>query len=121
MFYDWVYGPTQFAWCRCVDAVGSGPSPWSLPLEEVSSGFKTGEGVFVVFFLLTSVSGGPGGGPLAVRGGDCGWGTLAGCWLKPGSQAGSHCKLERACRLLQQHSALLALWLGERGLPLRAH
>ena len=65
-------------------ALESGPSPWSLPFEEVSSGFKTGEGVFVEVFLLTSVSGGPGGGPLAVRGVT----VVGGLWLAAGlSQA----------------------------------
>ena len=51
MFCVWVYGPTQFACCRSLE---SGPSPWSLPFEEVSSGFKTGEGVFVLFFVGVS-------------------------------------------------------------------
>ena len=59
---------TQFA-CGCYR---SRLSPWSLPLEEVSSGFKTGVGILV---FVVSASGGPGSGPLAVRGGDCGTGA----------------------------------------------
>ena len=118
MFYVWVYGPTQFACCRSRERAVAVEFAFRGGFKRFQDGRR---GFFLLCFSLVSVSSGQGSGPLAVRGGDCGWGTLAGCWLKPGSQAGSHCKLERACRLLQQHSALLALWLGERGLPLRAH
>ena len=63
-----------------VAANGGRPSPWSLPLEEVSSGFKAGEGVFGFCFSL-SVFGGASQWSLSVRGGDCGWG-VATLWLR---------------------------------------